>query len=82
MEYYDISHILCIPDFLPNADDIRDFVYGIWRKLLCKRGRHLWNEVLGTGGDLAKNGGWEHYLVCDACQLMVFIERVDETYVK
>jgi hypothetical protein len=44
------------------------FLYGLWHKFLCKRGIHLWDEVL-SGGD-----PWKHYFVCDACQKTVDIK--------
>ena len=43
----------------------------LWRKFCCKRQWHLWDEVKSDP---------DHYLVCDACQLEVFIERIDTTY--
>jgi len=42
---------------------------------MCKREMHLWDEVLSGGCP------WEHYLVCDACGLMVNIESIDDRYV-
>jgi len=54
-----------------------------WRKKNCKRNIHLFDEVTGTGGDSKVKGHcWNHYLVCDACQLVVNIESVDQKYVK
>ena len=47
----------------------------LWRRLMCKREMHLWDEVLSGGCP------WEHYLVCDACGLMVNIESIDDRYV-
>ena len=35
----------------------------IWRKLFCKRGFHLFDEVL--------SGAFGHYLYCDACELVI-----------
>lgn len=40
---------------------------------MCKHGVHVFDEVLSGCGD---------YLHCDACELIVRIESVDETYVK
>jgi len=41
---------------------------------MCKREMHLWDECLsGCPGYAAE----DHYLVCDACQLMVNIESID-----
>lgn len=56
--------------------------YSLWERICCKLEHHLWSEVLGTGGgDHCDEGGWNHYLVCDACQLMMHIKYVDDTYV-
>lgn len=67
MDYYGMTHLPISPK-----------LYKWWRKVFCKHGIHLFDEVMGTGmGD-----EWHHYLVCDACQLMVNIKSVDQTYVK
>jgi hypothetical protein len=39
----------------------------LWKYFFCGHGIHLWDEILGT----------DHYLNCDACQLMVKIEGID-----
>jgi len=41
-----------------------------WRHYFCCRGIHLFDEC----------SSWKHYLVCDACQFMVHIERFEDTY--
>jgi hypothetical protein len=38
----------------------------MWKKLCCKRGWHLWDEVY-----VSKE---EHYLFCDACEIRVEIK--------
>lgn len=43
----------------------------LWRKFLCVRNVHAFDEVAGGG----------HYLVCDACQLVVHIAAVDHRHV-
>lgn len=51
-----------------------------WKKLLCPRGMHLWDEMLGTGmigGEDYERPGWEHCLYCDACGAIVHIVGVD-----
>lgn len=45
-----------------------DFVYFFWRKICCKRGWHLWDEVL------SRDGEGSHYLHCDACGQTVYIK--------
>lgn len=54
------------------------FFYKLWRRWCCTRECHLWSEVYAGGA------GWtaSHYLVCDACQLMVHIEKIDDKYVE
>ena len=52
----------------------------MWRKLLCKRGIHLWDEVLSSAGGKEENGGWRWYFCCDACQIEVNVEGVNTTY--
>ena len=44
------------------------FVQWIWKRLFCRREWHLFDEVLG----------FEHYLYCDACGLMVGISKFEE----
>jgi hypothetical protein len=70
MKYHGLSH-LPIPRFL----------YGLWKWIFCRHNIHLLDEVLSCTGGKNEDGGWNHYLVCDACQLMVKIWDVDETYV-
>lgn len=48
-----------------------------WKEFECSRGRHAFDEVLSTLG----NGVHDHYLVCDACNLIVGIAYIDDTYI-
>jgi hypothetical protein len=41
----------------------------LWRWLFCRRGWHLFDEVLSSWDD-----GPAHYLYCDACELIVHID--------
>ena len=41
------------------------------KKLFCKRHRHLLDEVWSPP---------DHYLVCDACGLIIYIKNVDFKY--
>lgn len=47
----------------------------LWRWLMCRRGYHVLDEVYSPSSD------HPHCLVCDACQLVVNIASIDETYV-
>lgn len=57
--------LICItyPHFLSKF-------YYLWKKLLCKRGFHLFDEVLSNG-----SGQWVRSLVCDACGLEIEIKE-------
>lgn len=44
-----------------------------WKKLFCKKNWHLFDEVIS---------GDENYLSCDACKLIVYIEKIDNQYVE
>jgi hypothetical protein len=46
----------------------------LWRRFMCSRRRHLFDEVATSGGVPY------HYLNCDACQMMVAIADFDFTY--
>ena len=71
MNYFGFTHI-----WFPK------FLYGIWRKLCCKHGIHLWDECLSSAGGKKENNGWDHYLYCSACQIIIVIDHVDITYAK
>jgi len=45
----------------------RKTVYYLWKKFLCPRHIHLFDECLSG----------EHYLVCDACEIMVHIAHIE-----
>ena len=45
-----------------------------WRHFLCRRNIHCFDEVLSGARP------WCHYLVCDCCQLIIDIDKIDETY--
>ncbi len=66
MKYLGITHF--VPYFLERFD----IIYWLWRKTMCPRHIHLLDECESLD---------EHYLVCDACQLMVNIEGFDCQYV-
>ena len=46
---------------------------GLWRRLMCSRGVHAFDEVFHGEGN---------HLSCDACHLHVDVVGVDYTYVK
>jgi len=37
-----------------------------WKKINCKRGMHLWDEVASDA---------DHYLYCDACEMHINIQE-------
>lgn len=41
----------------------------VWKRLLCSRGWHLWDEVWSVR---------EHYLQCDACKTVLHISKVEK----
>lgn len=43
------------------------YFFKLWKRFLCKRGIHLWDEVYT---------GWEHYMICDACEEIIYISKV------
>lgn len=47
------------------------WLLGLWRRFMCKREVHLFDEVASVDS---------HYLHCDACELMVHIESIETTY--
>lgn len=68
-DYYGITH----------ARGNNRVTYWLWRKLKCERRNvHLFDEVFTVGDE----DGWNHFLSCDACDLMVEIGRVSEEYTK
>lgn len=46
-----------------------------WRRRRCPKGAHCWDEVWG-----GSEPGNRHYLVCDACQLMVHVASIETTF--
>jgi hypothetical protein len=63
---------------ITHARGFSRLTYWLWRKLKCERsGVHLLDEVRSPGG----TDGWEHYLSCDACGLMVEIARISTEYI-
>jgi hypothetical protein len=50
------------PKFLQNK-----LCWYLWKRIFCKRGWHLWDEVSSLD---------EHYLYCDACECQVEIHTV------
>lgn len=50
------------------------FLLNPWKKFMCKKDVHVFDEVISIPR--------EHYLICDACGLIVNIENIDESWVK
>jgi hypothetical protein len=44
----------------------------LWKLILCRRNVHVFDEVVSSWNE------GEHYLVCDACELIVNIESIEE----
>lgn len=64
--------------FDPESEETEedfDFLLKMWRDTgKCDNGMHLLDEVFNSEG--------EHYLVCDACELVINIASIDTQYVK
>jgi hypothetical protein len=45
----------------------------LWKRLMCKHGRHLLDEVWSPDS-------W--YLNCDACNLIIHIDKIQDDYVE
>jgi hypothetical protein len=58
--------------------DWPEWGYAFWRTYCCTREWHLFSEVLSS--PISNDDNSNHYLVCDACQLMVRIRGFDTTY--
>ena len=67
--YYGITH--CCPMFLLI----------LWKKFLCKRNVHCFDEVYSPFREEEGQTHY-HYLSCDACNLIVDIEHIDEKFVE
>jgi hypothetical protein len=69
-KYYGITHFI-YPLFQ------YDIIYKFWKRFFCKRNLHLLDEVLSYCEISPK-----HYLVCDACGLIIYIDYIDTQYIK
>ena len=49
------------------------WIYFLWRRSFCKRDIHLLDEAESIDA---------HYLVCDACGLMIYIKSISEEYMR
>lgn len=45
-----------------------DWLLSIWKRLMCSKEYHLFNECLSM----------KHYLYCDACGLTIYIDNIKE----
>lgn len=64
-KYYGITY----PSILRSR-----LIRSLWKRYYCKRNIHLFDECLSVGYP------WHHFLVCDCCQLMIYIDRIDDKY--
>lgn len=68
-KYYGITH----------GKPTNKLFLAVWRRVKCQRSNiHLFDEVWTVGHE----EGWNHFLSCDACNLMVEINRISEEYVE
>jgi hypothetical protein len=65
-KYYGITHALPL------------WLLPLWKKTMCKRNMHVFDEVVSSNGDTCDG---DHYLACDACDLVVNIASIDTTYI-
>lgn len=54
-------HNITYPRFLQKK-----FIWNLWKKVMCKYGYHLWDEVASDA---------DHYLYCDACEKSLKLEN-------
>jgi len=66
-DYYGITHPFGARIFCNK------FFFWIWRKMMCKKNIHLFDEVWSPD---------KHCLCCDACDLTVNIKSIDLEDVK
>jgi hypothetical protein len=66
-KYQGITH--GVPNRLLESED---FIQR-WKKNRCSKGIHLFDEVWSCT---------DHYLSCDACDLIVNIDNIDKSYVR
>ena len=69
-KYIGITHPIALEEGKWGDEELGIF-HEAWRRTNCPNGIHLWDEVLSAGDD-----GPEHYLHCDACGIMVYIEKI------
>ena len=55
-------------DFLDH-----EWIQKLWKRWFCPKNIHLLDECESPD---------DHYLNCDACDLMIHIDKFDETYVE
>ena len=66
--YHGISYPLCY--WLMG----KEWVFWAWRRFMCPRGFHLFDEVVKWGGD--DGNLYSHFLHCNACGLTVYIKSI------
>lgn len=69
-KYIGMTHPLSSDDRLD--EEAHNIILQAWKASNCIQGIHLFDEVLSSG-----DKGPEHYLHCDACGVIVYIERVE-----
>lgn len=64
-KYIGITHPLSGNDI---DEDDHNLILEAWKHANCPQGIHLWDEVYTSDKD--------HYLICDACEIEVHIEKI------
>jgi hypothetical protein len=67
-----------------NFPLFRNFLLKLWKRFLCGKGVHLFDECESyhcCGDGRKQNGDIDHYLSCDACNLMIHIDEIETTWV-
>ena len=74
MKYHGITY--------PRLFD-RPQIHRLWKRFLCSINFHLFDEVASCGGYLDDGSvldkKYNHYLVCDACGLVVTVGDIEKT---
>jgi hypothetical protein len=82
--YYDPERFMGITHidyfiFRIRFNNLCSLFYRLWKRLLCPHHVHLFDECY-SGCCLEEEVKNPHYLICDACGLMINIESIETTY--
>lgn len=59
-KWFGVTYIGVLPEWMQNVK----WIYSFWKKYMCSKGFHLFDEVQSLES---------HYLYCDACELEIHI---------